>query len=209
MAVRNSTPRNFKPKGAVLLDVSTRKYPNKHALIDADMAVDLAAISWSINDSGYIRGQVNGKEVKLHRYIVSANDNDICDHINRDILDNRRCNLRKVSALQNSVNRRGLNPEQFKGVYQCRGSDKYEARIRAFGKSQYLGRYSTAEQAARIYDMAAHAAYGEHAFLNFGVVDQSSDQYKIIAATLKGKKRPYVRYQRMLKQHKVKKALTA
>jgi len=44
--------------------------------------------------------------VSLSRYIMHAGKGEVVDHINRNPLDNRRCNLRIVNARQNMLNRK-------------------------------------------------------------------------------------------------------
>jgi hypothetical protein len=56
------------------------------------------------------------KSVSLARYIMRAGKGEIVDHINRDHLDNRRCNLRIVNGRQNMLNRRLKNRTGFIGV---------------------------------------------------------------------------------------------
>ena len=48
----------------------------------------------------YIR---NNKLGRIHRYILDA-DSDMIDHINRNTLDNRKCNLRNANAQINATN---------------------------------------------------------------------------------------------------------
>ena len=50
----------------------------------------------------YIR---NSKGLALHRYIMNTPKELAVDHINRDTLDNRKCNLRNVTVLENNNNR--------------------------------------------------------------------------------------------------------
>ena len=74
------------------------------------------------------------------------------DHLNGDMHDNRRCNLRKVDRQANSENlRRPMkgNRAGFLGVSIKRG--KFHARIISKGKYFHLGSFFTAED--------AHAAY--------------------------------------------------
>jgi hypothetical protein len=90
------------------------------------------------------------------------------DHANGDGLDNRRENLRPAGQNLNSANARpGLaRSSRFKGVrrHQC---GRWEARIRVDDRPVYLGLFSDEEVAARAYDAAATAAWGEFARPNF------------------------------------------
>lgn len=53
---------------------------------------------WS-KDHGYAKTICKGKALRLHRFIMDTVDAQeiIIDHINRDTLDNRKCNLRKCN----------------------------------------------------------------------------------------------------------------
>lgn len=108
----------------------------------------------------------------MHRQVVGISPGDprFVDHINGNTLDNRRENLRIVSALQNSWNRgKRKGKSQFKGVSPQRwGSEiRYGATIRANGKRVFLGWSAYEEGAARRYDEAALEYFGEYARLNF------------------------------------------
>ena len=54
--------------------------------------------------------------ISLSRYIMRAGKGEIVDHINRNPLDNRRCNLRIVNSRQNMLNRKIKNNTGFAGV---------------------------------------------------------------------------------------------
>jgi hypothetical protein len=56
------------------------------------------------------------KSIALSRYIMHAGKGELVDHINRNPLDNRRCNLRIVNARQNMLNRKVKNSSGFIGV---------------------------------------------------------------------------------------------
>lgn len=94
------------------------------------------------------------------------------DHINGDSLDNRRCNLRPATALQNAHNRRiNNNPTGYKGVrlYYNPVKDipkKYKACICFKYKPIFLGLYDTPEEAALAYNKKATELFGEFAYLN-------------------------------------------
>lgn len=95
---------------------------------------------------------------------------EIVDHENGVRLDNRKSNLRIADATGNSANASipTTNVSGFKGAHLTskRGSKKWLANISVGNKSQHIGYFHTAEEAARAYDIAAIAHYGEFAKTN-------------------------------------------
>lgn len=90
------------------------------------------------------------------------------DHINGDGLDNRRTNLRPVTAGQNVANsRKGKWSSRYKGVSWCKRTKRWRANIMVDGRQPSLGYYDVEEDAARAYDAAARRHFGEYAALNF------------------------------------------
>lgn len=89
------------------------------------------------------------------------------DHRNGDGLDNRRANLRPCTNGENMQNARRHkdNRSGFKGV--SRNGGRWRARIQVGEREVALGRYDTAEDAARAYDAAAVEHFGEFARVNF------------------------------------------
>ncbi len=65
----------------------------------------VAAHKWSLNGRGYACRLYQKKGIYLHRFIVDAAPFEIIDHINRNVLDNRRENLRSVLKSVNCRNR--------------------------------------------------------------------------------------------------------
>ena len=113
-----------------------------------------------------------GKRLLMHRVILEPPDGVETDHINRDGLDNRRCNLRICTSAQNKRNRRpggNRNTSGYKGVsYDLRNKyKKYRACIVVDGKQRWLGYFSNAEDAAQAYDRAAREHFGAFASTNF------------------------------------------
>lgn len=85
---------------------TTRK--GQHFIVSPEDA-DLLTLRWHIGD-GYVRkhtGPPTQGTKGIHRYIAErlGIQAPILDHINRDKLDNRRCNIRAATAQQNSLNR--------------------------------------------------------------------------------------------------------
>ncbi len=81
----------------------------------------------------------------------------LIDHINHDIQDNRICNLRLATILQNRQNlkRYKSNKSGYKGVYWHSGNNKWAAHISVNGKRTYLGGFEQIEDAAAEYARAA------------------------------------------------------
>jgi hypothetical protein len=71
---------------------------------------------------------VPSKSISLAKYIMRPGKGEIVDHINRDHLDNRRCNLRIVNARQNMLNRKLKNSTGFISVSTYNG--KYGTYVR-------------------------------------------------------------------------------
>jgi uncharacterized protein YijF (DUF1287 family) len=65
---------------------------------------------WYISDTGYATLSYHDKELqktkhkKMHRLIMGEPNKLEVDHVNRDRLNNRRCNLRLVTSEQNKLN---------------------------------------------------------------------------------------------------------
>ena len=93
------------------------------------------------------------------------------DHANGNGLDNQRSNLRSATNIQNMRNRLpNINhSSQYKGVYWQTGRRVWVARIGYGGQRHDLGCFGDEEEAAKAYDAAAQAAFGEFARLNFPV----------------------------------------
>lgn len=115
---------------------------------------------------------VKNKAFLFHREILSPPPGFWVDHINGDTLNNRRCNLRIATPSNNNMNRRpsgGDRPTIYKGVTFNKRRSVWVARITKDRICKYIGRYASDEDAARAYDVAALALFGEFARLNFPV----------------------------------------
>jgi hypothetical protein len=122
--------------------------------------------------SGYSRVTVFGRTIMAHRvawaihYGSWPEDGLDIDHINRITDDNRIANLRLATRSQNLGNA-GPNgtpkTSGFKGVGWMAKKGIWRARLGA----DHLGVFETEEAAARAYDIAAKAKWGEYALTNF------------------------------------------
>lgn len=126
----------------------------------------LSEFNWSLDANGYA---IRFPGIKMHRVVMNAVHGQEVDHINGDRADNRRENLRICTRAQNQHNQRvrvgGLS--RFKGVTYDKRSRKYLAQIVINKKRKHLKYTKTEEEAARIYDAAAIAAFGVYAKTNF------------------------------------------
>jgi hypothetical protein len=86
------------------------------------------------------------------------------DHKNRNILDNRKINLRICSRALNAANKGPFNSLQIKGVIARRKG--WQARIIQNGKEINLGIYPSKEEAGKMYNKVAKFIYGEFAWIN-------------------------------------------
>ena len=123
-------------------------------LIDEEDKHLLNTYSWRVNSNGYICRNPKMKNWKyekieryLHRLVIGAGKGDIVDHINRNKLDNRKCNLRLVSYSQNILNKNSI------GVVKV--NNKYRAYIGENHKQKHLGYFNRFEDAL----MARKVAY--------------------------------------------------
>ena len=107
--------------------------------------------------------------IRLHRLIMSLEDDSlIVDHINHNIVDNRKENLRIVTSRQNAFNgvERKNNKTGYRGVsYRAEkwGKKKWRARIGVDYKEFTIGHYETFDEAVEARKDAEKKYYGEHA----------------------------------------------
>ena len=105
----------------------------------------------------------------LHRYIMNYNGDNYVDHINNNTLDNRKKNLRIVTAKQNNMNSssRSNSSSKYIGVSYHNRNKKWQASIKIDNKSLYLGNFKNEEGAAKARDKTTKKYFGEYGNLNF------------------------------------------
>lgn len=140
-------------------------------LIDEEDYERVKAIDWHFkNQNGYIyfRKRIwknnKGVTVLLHRYIMGISGaGQIVDHISRNTLDNRKCNLRICTRQENSRNCKNMNTNKsgYKGVGFKKDQNKWRARISFNNKSIHLGYFDTPEEAYEAYCKASKKYHGE------------------------------------------------
>jgi hypothetical protein len=148
----------------------------KFAKVSNKVFDDLNKFKWQYyssdrrNGVGYAVRSESGNLITMHSQIISIPPGFICDHIDRDGLNNTDENLRVCTVSQNAMNKAGNKNTKsgYKGVkfYEKRKS-KYRACINVGEHEIGLGYYMTAEEAALAYDSAAKKHFGEFARTNF------------------------------------------
>jgi len=113
-----------------------------------------------------VRG-AGGRNVYMHRLIMSVPRGLEVDHIDGNGLNNQRSNLRIATRSQNMANTgpRG-GSSRFKGVSFHKRAAKWQAYITVENHRHYLGLHGDEVSAAQAYDIAAREAFGEFAKLN-------------------------------------------
>jgi len=147
------------------------------AWVDDEDAAEVLRHRWhaclATNGRWYARTRVERVEVMMHNMLLRTPAGLQGDHIKHcpaveKVVDNRRSNLRIVTATQNRQNRprRVDTGSKFKGVRPFSGG-RVGAAVYAVGKSHFLGIYPSEVECAYAYDCAALYFFGEHGCTNF------------------------------------------
>ena len=99
---------------------------------------------WNLGADGYCRS--GSSSIRLHRLVLGVKEGCQVDHINLDITDNRKCNLRICNNSLNQANKGGYNKFGNKGVEQ-HNNGKWSAYIRRDGKQYHSPVFATEEEA--------------------------------------------------------------
>lgn len=168
--------------------VTRRNGVRLKVLIDTDDLERLQKIKMSIYcrykksiDNYYVQfnyaSHGPGSKVSLHRFIMNPPRDLVVDHINHNTLDNRKINLRVVTAAENNRNRKVKNsciaktdgnkksnknkssskainnkPPEIKpglNVTWDKERNKWRAKVKLDNKNIHIGRYDTKDGAVR------------------------------------------------------------
>lgn len=101
------------------------------AQIDLDDIERCKKYKWFITElqgnTQYVKAIINGRKVSLHRFVIDAAQDDIIDHRDRNGLNNRKANLRKVTCSENCVNSKTRAATGEKNIYFKHG--RYQVQI--------------------------------------------------------------------------------
>ncbi len=124
--------------------------------VDEEDVALVQGFMWKLDRYGYVSRSSTRCRPYLHRIIMNAPPRVIVDHINGEPLDNRRSNLRTVTAEQSSMNRGGT------GITWHKQVKRWQAAIRVRGRSYHLGVYLTREEALAARSAGERILFGEY-----------------------------------------------
>lgn len=128
---------------------------NKYAIIDDEDFDEISKYKWHFSHGRYaftnlhIDG-IGKRPVSMHRMLMGYPKHPYeIDHINRDGLDNRRCNLRIVTAKENQKNRKlpKNNSSGVQGVNFLKRLNKWVAYVYVSNKRIHLGVFEQKDDA--------------------------------------------------------------
>jgi len=144
------------------------------ALVDDDDYQWLSQWKWYFDKhhsgiGGYALRKNKTKKIWMHRAVAEhMGILGRVDHINRNKLDNRRCNLRLATASQDGANRgrRQKKTSKFRGVSWYKPTSCWRAQITTHSIVRHIGYFTDESEAAKAYNREALREFGPFATLN-------------------------------------------
>lgn len=134
------------------------------AIIDIEDVNKCKAVGiWSLTKAGYV---VNcATKTYLHRLVMNCPSDLEVDHINHNLLDCRKQNLRIATSSQQKMNtkRRSNNKSGHRGVSKCSDRDKWLVSI-AKNKKRVTKRFDRYEDACEFADKVLEELHGEYQY---------------------------------------------
>lgn len=125
----------------------------------------------------------NSHTLLLHRTVIECNEKDIIDHINRNRVDCRKNNLRKVDNFDNARNRSisSNNLSGYIGVFYDKERKKWSSQLIIKDKKIYFKRFDSKEEAIKARLEAELKYFGKdfapqrHLFEQYGIMEKYYD----------------------------------
>lgn len=146
--------------------IAKSRHGNVSVMVSDEDYEYLSRYKWSYNKKFCVSAKDSGHSVIMHRLIMQPSTDEVVDHINRDVLDNRRENLRVCTRQQNNCNN-GKEPglSGYRGVSK-HGLSGWRAQISHNYKYINIGTFDTPEEAAIAWNKKAVELRGSFAILN-------------------------------------------
>lgn len=127
---------------------------------------------WHTASNGYFIAKFGKKHITISRLIMGVLDEDwteiVVDHINGNIMDNRRGNLRIGTPSNNSMNssKNKNNTSGVVGVYKIQRTGKWKSKIILNRKQIDLGNFDNFDDAVAARKAAEEKYFGEWSYDN-------------------------------------------
>jgi hypothetical protein len=127
---------------------------------------------WYVGKDGYVYAYCcknnKRKQIRMHKLVMNANENEDIDHIKHKKYDNRKSELRKVTQSQNNMNQkiRVDNSSGYKGVCWDNFNEKWLAYISKNNKRYNLGSFNNIEDAIAVRQREEEVLFGEYSYNN-------------------------------------------
>lgn len=152
------------------LPINSRAIPTSrggYIIVDKEDYDKLIGYNWCLDGYGYAH---NRKLGKAHRFIMQETSPLIeIDHINHQVNDNRKINLRACTHSENLKNQKVSNKptsSKYKGVSWYKNYQKWASAILCDGVKYRLGYFKTEDGAAEAYNSKALELHKDFACLN-------------------------------------------
>lgn len=139
--------------------------------IEIDDLEKIKKYYWRMESNGGFIAYIpfsNGKQIKMHRYIMDCYDEHVVDHINHDRFDNRRSNLRIVEIINNTQNQpiKSNNTSGCPGVCWNKRKQKWMSRITVNKNKVFLGYYDDIKDAIKVRKEAEEKYFKQYSYDN-------------------------------------------
>lgn len=142
---------------------------DKYAVISIEDLPEIGKFRWSKSPNGATRTLLKSESplkkvtMSMHRQIMNPPDGMCVDHIDRNVLNNTRENLRICTALENAWNRKPQKRKSIgtKGVIQT-GKKLWRVEIVCNKQRIHVGTYDSPEKSALAYSEASIKYHGEY-----------------------------------------------
>ena len=160
-----------------ILRIHSKTYGDRDYIINTNDTERVKLYHWNImkcwnkksNAYPHYYAATNSGKILLHRYIINATKGSIVDHINRDISDTRKNNLRECTKSKNKLNSKMQlnNTSGVTGVYRYPNNkgNRWVVLVRINKKQTTLGYFDKFEDAVKVRKAAELLYYGEPASL--------------------------------------------
>lgn len=150
---KDSNEYEITSEGVWIYCFNRKEEPSGKFLIDEDDLERVIQKKWRFWKNRYYTG--NTSPISIHQFIMNPPEGMVVDHINGNVADNRKSNLRIVTQQKNLINKGILsnNKSGVAGVCWDKNRNKWSAEIRMDNIKCNLSRYDKIQDAvyARYY----------------------------------------------------------